>query len=164
MKHIWSPWRMNYIMNHEPSLDCVFCKALEEEDSSKNLIVFRGHSVFLILNRYPYTSGHVMAVPYAHVPSLEALTADARAEMMEVATAATQVLQEIYHPQGFNLGINLGEAAGAGIASHVHFHIVPRWSGDSNFMTSVAGTRVLPEDIEETYRRIRETWARLIIK
>jgi len=158
MKHIWSPWRMNYIMNHERSLDCVFCQAIEQADSAENLVVFRGQSVFVILNRYPYTSGHIMVVPFAHVPSLEALSPEVRAEMIDMASIATQVLQTIYHPEGFNLGINLGEAAGAGIAAHLHMHVVPRWNGDTNFMSAVGGTRVLPENIDDSYQRIQTAW------
>src|SRR5512133_3161332 len=154
MNYIWSPWRMDYIMDHERAAECIFCKALLLEDGPENLIVYRGQMAFLILNRYPYTSGHVMVVPYAHVPSLEGLPSEARSEMIEMATRATQVLGQVYQPQGFNLGINMGEAAGAGIVDHVHFHIVPRWFGDTNFMSSLAATRVLPESIPDGYFRI----------
>ena len=112
----------------------------------------------MILNRYPYTSGHLMAVPYEHLPSLDLLDAETRAEMMELTNKAIQVLRKIYTPQGFNIGINIGAAAGAGIAEHVHMHIVPRWGGDTNFMSSLANTRVLPESLEETYTRVRQEW------
>ncbi len=147
-------------MNHERAAECVFCKAVQQEDGPENLVVYRGQLAFVILNRYPYTSGHVMVVPYAHVASLEALTAQARNEIMELATEATRVLGQVYLPQGFNLGINMGEAAGAGIVDHVHLHVVPRWAGDTNFMSAVAATRVLPESIEDGYLRIREQWER----
>ncbi len=145
-------------MNHDVAAECVFCKAVQQEDGPENLVVFRGHVAYVILNRYPYTSGHVMVVPYAHVASLEALTVEARSEIIELATRCIQVLRRAYQPQGFNLGVNMGEAAGAGIVDHVHLHVVPRWGGDTNFMSSVGGTRVLPESIEDSYYRIRRNW------
>jgi ATP adenylyltransferase len=159
MKQLWSPWRMNYIMNHDKDEDCVFCQALKQEDNQENLVFFRGPESFLILNRYPYTSGHVMVVPYTHLAQLEDLPASTRAEMIELAAQAVQVLRALYTPDGFNLGINMGEAAGAGIASHIHLHVVPRWAGDTNFMSSLAQTRVLPENLSDSYRRIRTKWA-----
>lgn len=158
MNHLYSPWRMTYIKSNKTKDGCVFCNALAEDDSADNLIVFRGERAFVILNRFPYTSGHVMVLPYAHQPTLEALDPQTRAEMMELTTRATQVLGGIYHPQGFNVGINLGEAAGAGVAAHLHIHIVPRWVGDVNFMTAVGETRVLPEALEVTWRKVREAW------
>ncbi len=158
MNYIWSPWRMDYIMNHDAAAECVFCKAVQQEDGPENLVVFRGQLAYVILNRYPYTSGHVMVVPYEHVASLESLTAETRSEIMELATRCIQVLRRAYQPQGFNLGVNMGEAAGAGIVDHVHLHVVPRWGGDTNFMSSVGGTRVLPESIDGGYYRIRKNW------
>jgi ATP adenylyltransferase len=147
-------------MNHDRSADCVFCKAaLQQHDDPENLVIFRDQLAFVILNRFPYTSGHMMVVPYDHVPSLELLSAQTRAEMMELANQAVQVLRVIYHPEGFNLGINMGEVAGAGIVDHVHLHVVPRWGGDTNFMSSVAATRVLPESLEDSFIRIREAWS-----
>jgi ATP adenylyltransferase len=164
MNYIWSPWRMDYIMNHVQGADCIFCKAVEQEDGPENLVVFRGKLAYVILNRYPYTSGHVMVVPYAHVASLEDLPPQARSEIMELATEAILVLRPAYRPEGFNLGVNLGEAAGAGILGHVHLHVVPRWGGDTNFMSSVGGTRILPESIEDSYVRIRSQWPTVITK
>lgn len=152
---------MTYIQGQKTEPGCVFCNAASVQDGIENLIVWRGSEAFVILNRYPYTSGHVMVVPFAHYPALEPLGAAARAEMMELTTFALRVLQQVYWPQGFNVGINLGAAAGAGIAEHVHLHIVPRWQGDTNFMSSVAQTRVLPESLEETYRRIKQAWDEL---
>ena len=149
---------MTYIQGQKTEPGCVFCNAAAMQDGIENLIVWRGSEAFVILNRYPYTSGHVMVVPFAHYPALEPLGASARAEMMELTTFALRVLQQVYWPQGFNVGINLGAAAGAGIAEHVHLHIVPRWQGDTNFMSSVAQTRVLPESLEDTYRRIKQAW------
>ena len=161
MNYLWSPWRMTYIENHGSEEGCIFCNALAQTDGPENLIVFRGKKAFVILNRYPYTSGHVMVVPFEHQPSFEYLQAEARAEMMELTTRCIQVLREVYDPQGLNVGTNIGEPAGAGVADHVHIHIVPRWTGDTNFMSSLAGTRVLPEALEETYRRISQGWAAL---
>jgi ATP adenylyltransferase len=149
---------MDYIMNHAPSAECVFCKAMREEDGPKNLVVHRGPEVFVILNRFPYTSGHVMVVPRIHTASFDALSPQVRAVMMELANTAIRVLRALYQPQGFNLGINMGEAAGAGIAEHLHLHVVPRWSGDTNFMSAVAATRVLPERLEDSYQRILSQW------
>lgn len=158
MNYLWSPWRMSYIENHLKEESCVFCGAASRPDSEENLVIFRGPRVFIILNRYPYTSGHLMAVPYQHCSSLEGLDPETRAEMMELIHRAILVLQAVYHPQGFNLGMNIGEAAGAGIAEHIHFHVVPRWGGDTNFMSSLAETRVLPEVLEDTYRRVKKAW------
>ncbi|MBW8012578.1 MAG: HIT domain-containing protein [Chloroflexi bacterium] len=158
MKHLWSPWRMEYIKSEKNNAGCVFCEALDQTDGAENLIVFRGQSAFLILNRYPYTSGHLMALPFEHTPTLTGLNPQIRAEMMELTTKGMQVLETLYQPQGYNLGANIGEAAGAGIEEHVHLHIVPRWKGDTNFITTTGETRVLPEALEETYRRVREAW------
>lgn len=153
--HIWSPWRMNYI-EREKNTACVFCTALNQEDGSKNLVLLRAKYSFIILNRFPYTTGHLMVVPFNHQPSLELLDASTRAEMMELITQATLSLSKLYQPDGFNIGINIGAAAGAGVADHIHMHVVPRWVGDANFMTTLGGTRVLPEMLEDTYRRLKE--------
>ncbi len=156
MKHLWAPWRMKFI---ETKMDgCIFCAVQKETDDEANLIVTRGKHCFVILNRYPYTSGHLLVVANQHLPSLEDLDPDTRAEMMELSTLAMQVLRRVYQPQAFNLGANIGAAAGAGIVDHVHLHVVPRWTGDSNFMQSLAETRVLPEELEDTYRRVRKAW------
>jgi ATP adenylyltransferase len=157
MKRLWTPWRMEYIRSRKPK-GCVFCKALKNEDGPDNLIVTRGKTAFVTLNRYPYTSGHIMVLPFKHVRYLTDLDPETRSEMMELATKGTQVLAKVYNPQGFNVGINLGEAAGAGIEEHIHMHVVPRWVGDSNFMVAVGETRMLPEDILESYRRIKAAW------
>ena len=149
---------MEYINNHEKVTGCVFCNAVQAADGPENLIIARGKLAFVILNRYPYTSGHLMVVPYAHCAMLDELNPAIRSEMMELTNQAILVLHRIYHPQGFNLGMNIGAVAGAGIAEHVHLHIVPRWGGDTNFMSAVADTRVLPESLVETYQRVREGW------
>lgn len=155
MEQLWSPWRMKYIENHIKEAGCVFCNAQAKTDGMENLIAFRGERAYVILNRYPYTSGHLMVIPFEHKPNLEELDPATRAEMMELTSRCTTVLKSIYKPQGFNVGVNIGEAAGAGVAAHVHIHIVPRWHGDTNFMSSVGGTRVLPEALEDTYERVK---------
>jgi ATP adenylyltransferase len=153
---------MEYIDNPQKPLGCVFCREAAREDSADNLIVARGAKAFVILNRYPYTSGHLMVVPFHHVPTIEALSAETRAEMMELATRSVDVLRRVYHPVGFNLGVNIGAVAGAGIADHVHMHVVPRWPGDTNFMSTVGDARVIPEDLPDTWRRVREAWENTI--
>ena len=160
MNHIWSPWRMEYIENHGKQDGCVFCKAVALPDSADNLIVYRGALAYVILNRYPYTSGHVMVVPFEHKPNLEQLDTATRSEMMELTSRATTVLRKVYNTQAFNVGLNIGEAAGAGVKEHVHIHVVPRWNGDTNFMSSLAETRVLPELLQDTWSRIREGFSR----
>jgi len=137
---------------------CVFCEVQKQPVGSENLVVFRHQRAYVILNRYPYTSGHVMVVANMHQPSLEDLDPETRAEMMELTTACICTLREVYSPQGFNLGANIGESAGAGIKEHVHIHIVPRWVGDTNFMSTLGETRVLPEELEETYRKLTRAW------
>jgi len=155
MKHLWSPWRMKYIQKHEKEDGCVFCNAQAKADSAENLIALRGKYAFVILNLYPYTSGHLMVVPFGHIATLEELDPATRAEMMELASQCMSVLRKVYKPQAFNMGANIGEAAGAGVPGHIHVHIVPRWGGDTNFMSTLGETRVLPESIEDTYHRIR---------
>jgi ATP adenylyltransferase len=158
MDHLWSPWRMKYITDHERGGMCVFCEAAKGEDGPANLIVHRGQTAFVILNRFPYTSGHLMVVPFVHQPSIELLGEETRAEMMELVNRSMGMIRAEYNPEAFNLGANIGEAAGAGIAAHVHMHIVPRWNGDTNFMSAIAGTRILPEDLEDTYLRLASRW------
>ncbi len=158
MDYLWSPWRMEYILAPKTDDDCIFCIGLKQPDGTDNLIVYRGTKAFVMLNRYPYTSGHLMIVPYADKASLDLLETGARTDIMDLSARALQVLEVLYKPQGFNLGMNIGGAAGAGILDHVHLHVVPRWVGDTNFMSSISQTRVLPELLEETYRRIKEAW------
>ena len=159
MNYLWSPWRMKYIQDHEKEIKgCVFCVLLSQQDSSENLIIHRGENVFIILNRYPYTSGHVMVVPNYHTDTFENLDEATLNELMKMTTRAMRIIRKIYQPQAFNLGANVGIAAGAGIADHVHMHIVPRWNGDTNFMTSLGQTRVLPEELSETYHKMKLEW------
>lgn len=161
METMWSPWRMKYIMEPKNQPGCLFCAALQQADSPDNLILLRGKTTFAMLNRYPYNNGHMMVVPFDHQASLNDLPPETQAEMMHLLSQAEQVLQHIYHPNGFNIGANIGSAAGAGVPCHVHFHILPRWSGDTNFMSTVGQTRVLPEELEQTYQRLQSTWRAL---
>lgn len=158
MKRLWASWRMKYITKATKETGCIFCNALARSDNEENLIVVRGERAFVILNKFPYTSGHLMVAPLAHSPSLEELDPATRAEMMELSTRSMTILRKVYKPQAFNLGANIGEAAGAGVPGHVHMHIVPRWNGDTNFMSAVGGVRVLPEDLVDTYRRVTQAW------
>jgi ATP adenylyltransferase len=142
-------------MPHSDS--CIFCEALKNPaNDEKTFVLYRGTHSFVILNLYPYISGHLMIAPVAHLGELDAAPKETTNEMMDLAKRCQTALREVYRPQGFNLGMNLGRAAGAGIADHIHMHIMPRWSGDTNFMTSVADTRVLPEDLATTYHKLRE--------
>jgi ATP adenylyltransferase len=154
MDYLWTPWRYSYIAAGPKDDRCIFCDAAEAHDDRKALIVFRGKKTFVILNRYPYTSGHVMVVPYAHQATLGASEPETLAEMITTARRLEGTLETLYHPQGYNVGINIGRAAGAGIAGHLHMHVLPRWIGDVNFMTSVGETRVQPEDLTTTYERL----------
>ena len=158
MNHLWSPWRMKYISRSEKKAGCIFCNAADCTDSEENLIVRRTKLAFVILNRYPYNSGHVMVVPFAHQPSLVSLDKATQAEMMELINESLKTIESLYKPQGFNVGANIGSIAGAGVADHVHFHIVPRWAGDTNFMTTVGEARVLPEELSQTYQRLKDGW------
>jgi ATP adenylyltransferase len=150
---------MKYIQNHsEEDGSCVFCQLLTQKDGPDNLIIHRGEHVFVILNRYPYTSGHIMVVPFEHTASFENLDSQTLTELMQQTTSCMRVLRKLYQPQAFNLGANVGVAAGAGIADHVHMHIVPRWTGDTNFMSTLGQIRVLPEELNDTYHRICAEW------
>lgn len=160
MDFLFSPWRYQYIRKARSGDGaCVLCRELTSGDDAASLVVLRGAQCAIVLNRYPYTSGHMMILPYAHCATLTECGASARGEMIELAARAERVLEQEYQAQGLNVGLNLGEAAGAGIAGHLHLHVVPRWRGDANFMTVVGETRVLPEDLGETYRRLRAAFA-----
>jgi ATP adenylyltransferase len=155
---------MDYIENNNKEEGCIFCIAQAQEDSAGNLIAHRGQRAYVILNRYPYTSGHVMVVPFEHKATLEELDPPARAEMIELVTLSMTVLRHAYNPQAFNIGGNIGEAAGAGVKEHVHLHVVPRWSGDTNFMSVLGESRVLPELLADTYQRIRRGFGAALTK
>jgi len=159
MDFLWTPWRYRYIADASKDDRCIFCDALAANDDARTQIVFRGAKNFVILNRFPYTSGHVMVVPYAHVADLSAAEPDTLAENILIARRVQSALERTYHPQGYNLGMNLGRAAGAGVAGHLHLHVLPRWAGDANFMTVVGETRVEPEDLSTTYEKLRAALA-----
>ena len=156
MDYLWTPWRYRYITTAGNDERCVFCDAVAAGDDERTLIVLRGKKNFVILNRYPYTSGHILIVPYAHQATLDACETAALGEMMEIARRMESILESLYHPQGYNLGMNIGRAAGAGIAGHLHMHLLPRWIGDTSFMSVVGETRVEPEELGVTYQRMRE--------
>jgi ATP adenylyltransferase len=154
MKHLWSPWRLEYLT--EPKADgCIFCDAAQGSDDREYLVLLRGEHAFIILNRYPYNNGHFMVVPYAHVPSLENLGTAALAEMMQLLNRGLGALRIAMAPDGFNVGANMGSVAGAGIEEHVHLHAVPRWQGDTNFMPVVGNMRVVPQTWTQTYDEIK---------
>jgi ATP adenylyltransferase len=149
---------MRYIKDAEKQTGCIFCSLPQNQSDLESLIIWRGRLAFVLMNRYPYTSGHVMVAPYAHQPSIERLDADVQAEMMALISHTVTMLRAVYKPEGFNVGANIGSAAGAGFAEHVHFHIVPRWAGDTNFMSTLGEVRVLPEELETTWQRLHEAW------
>ena len=159
MDYIWTPWRYAYITSAARTSGCVFCE-LQKKNDEDAFIVHRAEHCFVILNAFPYTSGHVMIVPYAHLDQLEKLPKPAAHEMMELSQKMEAVLRVEYKPDGVNLGMNIGEAAGAGVVGHIHMHILPRWSADSNFMTVLGETRVLPEDLKTTWKRLSEGFGR----
>ena len=160
MDRLWAPWRLSYVTAAQvPATECIFCDPTAGGDI--DLVVLRGREAYVILNLYPYNNGHLMVVPKRHVAALESLTSDEQVELMQLARMSEMALNEAYRPQGINVGINLGRAAGAGIENHLHIHLVPRWSGDTNFMTAVGQTRVLPEDLGATVARLRPIFERL---
>lgn len=155
MDRLWTPWRLAYVTEAStPKADCIFCDAAARLDEEP-LVVHQGVQVFVILNKYPYNNGHLMIVPRRHVGQLAALDADEMRELGELAQACEAALTDVYGPHGFNMGLNLGRSAGAGVLDHLHLHVVPRWNGDTNFMAVVGETRVLPEELAETARRVR---------
>ena len=180
MDHLWSPWRMKYLRGEEEmskpvgqsgasatgllkqssETACIFCDLPSENRDVENLIIHRGQHVFVILNRYPYNNGHLMVVPFAHTPSLEQLDLATLTELMLLVNQGLGALRAAYKPQAFNLGANIGAAAGAGIAEHVHMHVVPRWDGDTNFLTVLGGTRTIPEELGATREKLAAAFAR----
>jgi ATP adenylyltransferase len=155
MDYLWTPWRYAYVTTAEGAKGCIFCDLPKKGDDKKARIVYRGQHCFIILNTFPYTPGHSMIVPYAHLDELRLLPADAAQEMMTLSQRMEDVQRKLYKPDGVNLGMNIGKAAGAGVAGHIHMHILPRWVADGNFMTVVGETRVLPETLDMTWERIK---------
>jgi len=154
--YLWTPWRYRYVAEAGKNDPCIFCSALAANDDEERKIVHRGRLNFVILNLYPYTTGHSMVVPYKHVPDLAGCDAETLAELMLLCQRLQLLLARLYRPEGFNLGMNMGRCAGAGVTGHVHMHVLPRWTGDTSFMTAVSETRLHPEALEETYRKLRE--------
>jgi ATP adenylyltransferase len=161
VERLYASWRHAYVTRSSEDDPCVFCMAQESAEAGA-LIVHEGRTAYVILNLFPYNSGHLMVVPRRHVARLADLMQDELVEMAELTRAAEQALTEVYRPQGINVGMNLGRPAGAGVADHLHTHLVPRWTGDTNFMTVVADVRVLPEELEQSAARLRPAFARLI--
>ena len=158
MEALWAPWRMEFIMGEEEG-ECIFCAKPKRKDPRESLILGRGKHSYVILNRYPYTNGHLMVVPYRHTVDLGGLRPEETLEIHELMGKSLQALREELHPDGFNLGVNLGKAAGAGIVGHLHHHVVPRWTGDTNFMPVIAETRSMPEHLHVTYDRLEPHFA-----
>lgn len=161
MDIMWAPWRMSYVGADpaERNPGCVFCELPAQADDAAAYILHRGRLAYVIMNRYPYNNGHLMVVPFAHVPSLTDLASEAAVEMMDLARRSQDVVQEAMRPQGFNVGMNQGRAAGAGIEEHLHLHLVPRWVGDTNFMPAIGHTRVMPQHLDESYELLRRGFA-----
>ena len=163
MQHMWSPWRSKYLESFKKPArkkkgESIFTTALKEKNDDRNFIVWRGTLCFVIMNRYPYNSGHLMIVPYRQTDRFEDLTDEEFVEIMETAQRAKKALDKIMKPQGYNFGANIGRAAGAGVDDHIHFHIVPRWNGDTNFMPVLAGSKVISEDMRTTLKKLRKVF------
>ncbi len=157
MKQLWAPWRIDYILSKKES-KCIFCDMLQEDKDRDNLIIHRADKNFIIMNRYPYNSGHLMVVPYFHTSSFDGLDAETLNEMTALTRTCTDTLTAEMNPEGFNIGLNMGAAAGAGIREHLHYHIVPRWVGDSNFMAVLDEVRVVPEHLMATYDKLKNAF------
>lgn len=158
MNRLFSPWRSQYIASfREPSSDnaCLFCDAATSENDAANLVLLRRDTCYVMMNLYPYNSGHILIIPYRHTPWLKELTKNENAEILGVTSLMIEAINEVMHPEGYNVGANLGRAAGAGIDQHIHFHVVPRWTGDTNFMPTLADTKLVSEDIRKTYKKLR---------
>lgn len=158
MDHLWTPWRYSYISQSKLPVACIFCEKAASADDEGNLVVHRAARNFVLLNLYPYNNGHVMIAPYEHAATLEQAAEESVVEMMRLARKTERCLMEIYRPKGINLGMNIGECAGAGVAGHIHLHVLPRWPGDVSFMTTTAETRVIPDDLASTWKKLRDAF------
>ncbi len=154
MKHIWAPWRIEYVQMEKPE-GCILCEKPGQGDDAINYILYRGDKNFVIMNIYPYNPGHLMVAPYRHIANLEELTDEELHEHFEIVNRGIKLLRQVFNPGGFNIGINMGKVAGAGIVDHFHTHIVPRWQGDTNFMPVISNARVIPEGLAETYKKLK---------
>jgi ATP adenylyltransferase len=155
MDYLWTPWRYQYVSQSGPETACIFCEALKRPQDADSLILFRGQYNFILLNRYPYTTGHAMVAPYDHVASLDEAAPETLSEMIQLCQRFERALAAEYKPDGYNLGMNLGRIAGAGVAGHLHMHVLPRWAGDTSFMTTVGEARLEPEELSTTYEKLR---------
>ena len=155
MDYLWSPWRYRYVTQAVPQQGCIFCLKMQENDDEGNLVLYRGVNNLVLLNLFPYTSGHLMIAPYSHIGQLSEADDATWMEMTSLTRKAERALQLVYKPDGINLGMNLGKSAGAGIADHIHMHVLPRWHADANFVSVIGETRVLPEALEDTYRKLK---------
>ncbi|MQA76041.1 MAG: HIT domain-containing protein [Solirubrobacterales bacterium] len=157
-QRIWAPWRLSYVKDaaRGSADECIFCVKPEAEDDESNLIVHRGERCFVILNLFPYTNGHMMVAPYAHLATLPELEPESVAELMALAQRGMRALERVYAPHGYNVGFNQGRVAGAGVEHHIHMHVVPRWGGDTNFMPVLADTRVMPQSLEDSYAALSD--------
>jgi ATP adenylyltransferase len=158
LDRLWSPWRYEYIATSSTadSSNCIFCSLRDDpQNDERNFVVYRGNLNFVVLNIYPYISGHLLIVPHEHVGDLDAASKETTDELMDLTKRCQTALREAYQPAGFNIGMNLGKSAGAGIVDHIHIHILPRWTGDTNFMSTIGNTRVIPEDLATTYQKLR---------
>lgn len=159
MDRLWAPWRMPYITSIDKGDEgCIFCNKPKEENDEKNLILYRSTHCFVILNLFPYNTGHLMVVPYTHVCDLKSLNREEKTNLMEMVEASLAVLESVLHPEGFNVGLNLGRVSGAGIDQHLHMHIVPRWNGDTNFMPILGHTKVISESLQETRKHLSQAF------
>lgn len=161
MQSLWAPWRMQYILADKTAQGCIFCLKPQEADDTRNHVLLRGRTCYAMLNIYPYSNGHLMVVPYKHTPDLDDLAEAELADLIGMVRQCQRVLHIALKPEGYNIGVNIGEAAGAGIKEHLHIHVVPRWKGDSNFMSVTADTRVVPESLDETLRKLKQALARV---
>ena len=155
MYRLWAPWRLKYITGDREK-ECIFCKKPRENKDNENFILLRGKKCFVMLNLFPYNNGHLMVAPYRHISSIEDMNFEEQKEMINLTSRMVILLRKVMHPEGFNIGMNLGKSAGAGIVDHIHLHIVPRWTGDSNFMPLLSETKVISEALEETYKKLKE--------
>jgi ATP adenylyltransferase len=154
-QRIWAPWRLPYVKDAAKDSECIFCGKPAEENDEETFIVHRGERCFVILNTFPYTNGHLMVAPFEHVAKLQDLDSDTVAELMALSTRAMAIIDDVYHPEGYNVGFNQGRIAGAGYDSHIHVHVVPRWAGDTNYMPVLADTRVMPQSLEDSYEALK---------
>ena len=161
MKVLWAPWRMRYVLSDEEGDNCIFCPGDDRVEDEKRLILYVSPHIMVIMNRFPYNNGHLLVAPVRHVSGLESLSDGETLELLKMVRRSIDILKEIMAPEGFNVGLNLGQVAGAGMEEHMHFHIVPRWNGDTNFMTVHGDVRVIPEHIKETFKKLRPSFDKI---